>query len=76
MAGKFIELEAAARMLGMSVERFSELRQRGEIHGYRDGASWKFKPEEIQRVADEFEIDLHTAGGKVAGAGRHLLPDR
>ena len=34
-----------------------EMRSRGDIFGYRDGASWKFKPEEIERVASELMGD-------------------
>ncbi len=50
---KFITLEEAAKMLGVSTDTVSEMRDRGKIHGYRDGASWKFKPEEIERaIAD------------------------
>ena len=50
MAGKFIELNDAAEMLGMTPEELKELRDAGDIHGYRDDASWKFKPEEVERV--------------------------
>ncbi len=53
MAGKYLSLEEAAQQLGITPERLRELRDLGEVHGYRDGASWKFKPEEISRVADE-----------------------
>ncbi len=50
---KFITLEEAASMLGVSTDTVSEMRDRGKIHGYRDGGSWKFKPEEIERaIAD------------------------
>ena len=58
MAGKFVELKEAAKMLGVTPEELTEMRSQGEIHGYRDGASWKFKMEEIQRVADERGGDL------------------
>jgi excisionase family DNA binding protein len=50
---KFITLEEAASMLGVSTDTVSEMRDRGKIHGYRDGASWKFKPEEVERVIAE-----------------------
>lgn len=50
---KFITLEEAASMLGVSTDTVSEMRDRGKIHGYRDGASWKFKPEEIDRAIAE-----------------------
>ena len=43
MAGKFIELKEAAEQLGMSPEKLQDMREAGEIHGYKDGASWKFK---------------------------------
>ncbi len=62
MAGKFIELKAAAKQLGITPERLGEMREAGEIHGYRDGASWKFKVEEVERVAKEL------AAGAAAGA--------
>lgn len=53
MAGKFVELNEAAKQLGVSVEKLKEMHSAGEIHGYRDGASLKFKPEEVARVASE-----------------------
>jgi excisionase family DNA binding protein len=50
---KFIDLDEAAKMLGVSTETVTEMRDRGKLHGYRDGGSWKFKPEEIERaIAD------------------------
>jgi excisionase family DNA binding protein len=53
MTGKLIEIKAAAEQLGISVEKLQALREAGKIHGYKDGASWKFKPEELERVAGE-----------------------
>jgi hypothetical protein len=53
MAGKFIELKDAAKQLGITPDRLLEMRDAGEVHGYRDGASWKFKTEEVERVAAE-----------------------
>jgi excisionase family DNA binding protein len=53
MAGKFVELNEAAKQLGISVEKLKEMHSAGEIHGYRDGASVKFKPEEVARIAAE-----------------------
>ncbi len=53
MAGKFIELKEAAAQLGITPERLQELREAGKIHGYKDGASWKFKPTEIERLVGE-----------------------
>lgn len=53
-----IPMEQAAKMLGMSTEQITELRSKNEIFGYRDGSSWKFKLEELQRVASDRGIKL------------------
>jgi len=50
---RFIELNEAATMLGITPEKLIEMRSNGDIHGYRDGGSWKFKAEEIDRVSAE-----------------------
>jgi len=57
MAGKFIELKAAAEQLGITTERLLEMRESGAARGYRDGSSWKFKPEELDRIAQELGAD-------------------
>ena len=72
MAGKFIELQEAAKLLGMSTDQLIELRSANEIHGYRDGASWKFKSQEIERFASEKGISL---GAGDADAGAASPPD-
>jgi Helix-turn-helix domain len=58
MAGKFVDLNEAAKMIGVSPDELIELRSKGEIFGYRDGASWKFKLEEVERV-----ISTRSGGG-------------
>ena len=58
MARKFIDLDEAAKMLGVTPETLAEMRERQKIYGYRDGGSWKFKPEDVERlVADRDAID-------------------
>jgi hypothetical protein len=53
MAGKFVDLNEAAQMIGVTPEQLVEMRSKGTIFGYRDGASWKFKLEEVERVVSE-----------------------
>lgn len=65
---KFVSLEEAARMLGMTPEELVEARDRNEIHGYRDGTSWKFKVEEVERYGQ-----ARAQGGGEAEAGADLL---
>jgi len=56
-----IPMNEAASMLGMTVEQLTELRSNNEIFGYKDGANWKFKQAEIERVAGEMNITLKQA---------------
>lgn len=53
MARKLVPLDEAAKQLSLSPDELNEMRQNGEIYGYRDGASWKFKPEDIEKLAEE-----------------------
>lgn len=68
MSSNFVPLEEAAKRLGKTSEELVEMRSRGDIFGYRDGASWKFKPEEIERVASELmgdALDEDPAGSSI-----------
>ncbi|MCA9147848.1 MAG: helix-turn-helix domain-containing protein [Planctomycetales bacterium] len=47
---KLIELHEAAEMLGITPEELTDMRSRNEIFGYRDGSTWKFKADELERV--------------------------
>lgn len=67
----YLPLDEAAKILGVSPEELVEMRSRGEIFGYRDGASWKFKPEEIERVQDE----MRGGEGSSAGSDVALIAD-
>lgn len=62
-----IPLEQAAAMLGMTVEQLTELRSNNEVFGYRDGASWKFKKTELERVAADLDIELNLGGVSATG---------
>ena len=68
MSAQFITLEEAAKKLGINTDELVEMRSRGDIFGYRDGGSWKFKPEEIERVAAEMmgdALDEDPAGSSI-----------
>jgi excisionase family DNA binding protein len=54
---QFLSLEEAARRLGISTERMVDLRSEGKIRGFRDGSSWKFPENELDRLADELAND-------------------
>ncbi|MBP90918.1 MAG: hypothetical protein CMJ64_30105 [Planctomycetaceae bacterium] len=50
---KFLELNEAAQLLGVTPDKLVEMRSNGDIRGFRDGASWKFKEDEIERMKEE-----------------------
>jgi hypothetical protein len=53
MEQKFVKFEEALDKLGVTPERLNQLREDGELRAYRDGASWKFRADEIDRMASE-----------------------
>ena len=82
MAGKFLSLEEAARRLGVSIDEVNHLVDRKELFPMRDGATIKFKVDEIERVAadrgagssgenDDLSLDLDLSspglGGSIGG---------
>ncbi len=69
----YVSLDEAAKILGVTTDALIEMRSRGEIFGYRDGTSWKFKPEEIERVESELGGD---ALDEEAGGSSILISER
>lgn len=53
MEQKFVKFEEALAKLGISSDRLNQLREEGQLRAYRDGASWKFRADEVDRMADE-----------------------
>lgn len=65
MAGKFVSLQEAAKMIGVTPEALVEMRSKGAIFGYRDGPSWKFKVEEVERVIRERGVEARESDSGV-----------
>ena len=51
MAKKYLTLEEAARQLGTKPDELVRLRERGEIRGFADRGTWKFRSEDIEEFA-------------------------
>ncbi len=51
MAQNYYNVERAAEILGVTPDDVRKMRERNELHGYRDGANWKFKAEDVERFA-------------------------
>jgi excisionase family DNA binding protein len=74
MAGKFVSLEEAARLLGLSTDDLVDMRSRGEIRGFRDGTSWKFPDTEIDRVLSDRGVNV-LDDGSIAGGSSILVSE-
>jgi hypothetical protein len=46
-----INLEEAKKLLGKTDAELEDLRKRGELRAFKDGPSWKFRKEDIDRLA-------------------------
>ncbi|MEX0701772.1 MAG: helix-turn-helix domain-containing protein [Planctomycetales bacterium] len=57
MAKKYIELDEAARSLGLSPEELNRLREKGEIRGFADRGNWKFKAEDVEEFGRSRQVD-------------------
>ena len=62
MAGRFLSLEEAARQLGVSVDEVNRLVDRKKLFPMRDGATVKFKADDIDRVARDLGDDNSQSG--------------
>ena len=73
----YVSLDEAAKILGIPPDELVEMRSRGEIFGYRDGKSWKFKTEEIERVQSELDgdaMDEEAGGSSILVSERQVGP--
>ena len=61
MAGKFLSLEEVARHLGVTVDEVNRLVDRKKLFPMRDGATVKFKLEEVERVAGDLADEASSA---------------
>ncbi len=53
MAQSYFSVDKAAEILGVSPEEVNQLREGRQLYGYRDGASWKFKAEDVEKLAKD-----------------------
>lgn len=53
MAQKYYNSSETAKILGRTTDEVKQMLERRELHGYRDGADWKFKTEDIDRLAKQ-----------------------
>lgn len=57
MSKKYLTLEEAASLLSLPVEELRRLRERGEIRGFADRGTWKFKQEDVESLQRKRQAD-------------------
>jgi hypothetical protein len=53
MVQKYYNSSETAKILGKTADEVKQMIEHRELHGYRDGADWKFKVEDIDRLAKD-----------------------
>ncbi len=57
MAKKYLSLEEAASQLGMSADQLKRFREQGDIRGFADRGSWKFREQDIEEFLRTRQTD-------------------
>jgi hypothetical protein len=57
MAKKYLSLEEAAALVGISEEKLKEARAAGDIRGFADRGNWKFRQEDLEELARTIQAD-------------------
>lgn len=63
----YLTLDEAAKKLGIPTQSLIDLRSQGQVRGFRDGSSWKFPDNEIDRLKEELP-NLSGLGSGILGA--------
>jgi hypothetical protein len=53
MVQQFYDLQKTAEVLGVTPSEVNLLREQRQLYGYRDGANWKFKVEDVEKLLAE-----------------------
>lgn len=57
MAKKYLSLEEAAKQLGISTEALNRYRDDGDIRGFADRGTWKFRADDVEKLGRSLSTD-------------------
>ena len=57
VAKKYLSLEEAAALLGVATDELIRIRERGEVRGFADRGTWKFKSEDVAELKRRRQTD-------------------
>ncbi|QDT64530.1 helix-turn-helix domain-containing protein [Calycomorphotria hydatis] len=77
MAKKYLSLEEVMDRLNMTADQISRMRETGQLRGFADRGTWKFKSEEIEEFARSRQADSDPEVPLLGdlGLGDEELPD-
>ncbi len=75
MAKKYLSLEEAASMLGMTTDQVMRARERGDLRGFADRGSWKFREQDIEEFLRSQQTDSSPDIPIITGDSSSVLDD-
>lgn len=75
MAKKYLSLEEAASMLGLSTDQVMRAREQGELRGFADRGSWKFREQDIEEFLRSRQADSSPDIPIITGDSSSVLDD-
>ncbi len=76
MAQKFVSLDEAATQLGISKDRLNELREDGKVRAYRDGTSWKFRGDDVEKLLADGIPSTDAGGSDISLSLEEITADK
>ena len=67
MAQKYYNTQETAQILGVSEDDVKKMLDGRDLHGYRDGANWKFKAEDIDNLAKRRQTETPPSSEEEEG---------
>ncbi len=58
---KYLSLEEAADLLGLTPERLIRVREKGDVRGFADRGTWKFRRDDIEEFQRRHQADSDPA---------------
>ena len=79
MSKKYLSLEEAAQTLGLTVDELKQIREKGDIRGFADRATWKFRQQDIEeyrrRTNPDSSPEVSIMGDDDIGLGDEPVDD-
>jgi hypothetical protein len=59
---RYYDVQTTASILGLTPAEVNQLREQNRLRGFRDGATWKFRVEDVHQLRRQLETERKQAG--------------